>query len=154
MGDSNGSRGLASSRLRRRNPAPVLAQMEPDGDSKPVVPVRRIGHRDGRGRDQVGILGVLSGTARPIVGALESDRAVYNQLFGVRYPCPTSIHTGTPTAGERLEPLRCLVFAARPTSKTGGWQSAGRGLPALVCSAWSSVPLVCDVRGRECRAWH
>jgi hypothetical protein len=45
--------------------------------------VRRVGARNGRRDDKVEIIGVRRGPLRPVVGTLESDRAVYDHCFRV-----------------------------------------------------------------------
>lgn len=74
--------------------------------------MRRVRARDRWGRDQIEVLGVLGGPARPVVGALKRNRAVDDHGFGVREPRPAVYPHRHSRRRQRLDPARASARRA------------------------------------------
>jgi hypothetical protein len=89
----------------RPDPTPVLAPIEWRGDGEALVPMRRIGRRDSRGRDKVQVFGVRR---RPIHGTRQGDGAVDYHRRDPRLSVNPYRHA---RGGQGLDPA--CVFARR-----------------------------------------
>jgi hypothetical protein len=104
--------------VRRRDPAPVLAPIEPDRDGEAIVPVGGIGHREGRGGDEVEVLGVGRGPAGPIIGARQGHCFIDHHSLFVCSPRLIVYPDRDARSSQRLDPAcptaRCALVGNQP----------------------------------------
>jgi hypothetical protein len=95
-------------RQRYLPPAPVFAPIEGRGDGEALVPMRRIGRRDSRGRDKVQVSGVHRSAAGPIHRTRQGDGAVDYHRRDPRLSVNPDRHS---RGGQGLDPA--FAFARR-----------------------------------------